>query len=50
MVAKAKELGIEHVYIEVPGGSHGGVVPPNLAGLFDFFDAHKKATRTTSQH
>jgi predicted esterase len=50
MVAKAKELGIEVTYIEVPGGSHGGVVSPNLAGMFEFFDAHRKAVRTTSQH
>jgi predicted esterase len=50
MVAKAKELGIEVTYIEVPGGTHGGVVAPNLAGMFDFFDAHKKGARTTSQH
>jgi poly(3-hydroxybutyrate) depolymerase len=42
MVAKMKELGIEHKYIEVPGGSHGGVVAPNLPAVFDFFDAHKK--------
>jgi poly(3-hydroxybutyrate) depolymerase len=50
MVAKAKELGIAVTYIEVPGGTHGGVVAPNLAGMFDFFDAHKKGARTTSQH
>ena len=50
MVAKAKELGIAVTYIEVPGGTHGGVVAPNLAGMFDFFDAHRKAARTTSQH
>jgi len=49
MVAKAKELGIEVTYIEVPGGSHGGVVAPNLAGMFDFFEAHSKRTHTT-QH
>jgi poly(3-hydroxybutyrate) depolymerase len=42
MVAKMKELGIEHKYIEVPGGTHGGVVAPNLPAVFDFFDAHKK--------
>ena len=49
MVAKAKELGIEVKYTEVPGGTHGGVVAPNLAGMFDFFDAHRKGARTTSQ-
>ena len=49
MVAKAKELGIDVKYIEVPGGTHGGVVGPNLAGMFEFFDAHKKAAKSTSQ-
>jgi len=48
MVAKMKELGIEVKYIEVPGGSHGGVVAPNLAAIFDFFDAHRKGANTTS--
>jgi poly(3-hydroxybutyrate) depolymerase len=42
MVAELKKLGVEHQYLEVPGGSHGGVVAPNLQGLFDFFDKHKK--------
>jgi len=49
MVAKLKELGTEVKYIEVPGGSHSGVVAPNLANIFEFFDAHKKAAKTTSQ-
>jgi predicted esterase len=49
MVAKAKELGIEVKYIEVPGGTHGGVVAPNLPGLFEFFNTHKRAARSTSQ-
>jgi predicted esterase len=49
MVAKAKELGIEVTYIEVPGGTHGGIVAPNLAGMFEFFDAHKRAAKSTSQ-
>lgn len=45
MVEKMKELGIEHKYIEVPGGSHGDVVAPNIPAVFDFFDAHKRGTR-----
>jgi predicted peptidase len=49
MVAKMKELGVEVKYIEVPGGSHGGVVAPNLGAILDFFDAHKKPARSTSQ-
>src|SRR2546428_220502 len=49
MVEKMKELGVEVKYIEVPGGSHGGVAGPNIGAILDFFDAHKKATRSTSQ-
>jgi poly(3-hydroxybutyrate) depolymerase len=49
MVEKMKELGAEVKYIEVAGGSHGSVVGPNIGAILDFFDAHKKAARTTSQ-
>lgn len=42
MVAKLKEMGTAHKYIEVPGGSHSGVVAPNLAAIFEFFNAHRK--------
>ncbi|HEX4348168.1 MAG TPA: PHB depolymerase family esterase [Vicinamibacterales bacterium] len=49
MVAKLKELGTEFKYIEVPGGSHGGVPAPNFAAIFDFFDAHQKARASTTQ-
>ena len=42
MVAELKRLGIEHQYLEVPGGTHGNIVAPNLKGMFDFFDAHPK--------
>ena len=49
MVEKMKELGVEVKYIEVPGGSHGSVVGPNIGAILDFFDAHRKAARTTSQ-
>ena len=49
MVARAKELGIDVKYIEVPGGSHGGVVAPNLGAMFEFFNAHKRGARSTSQ-
>jgi poly(3-hydroxybutyrate) depolymerase len=49
MVAKLKELGTEHRYIEVPGGLHSDVVAPNLAAIVEFFNAHRKAGRTSSQ-
>jgi poly(3-hydroxybutyrate) depolymerase len=49
MVAKLKELGVEHKYIEVPGGLHSDVVAPNIAAIIDFFDAHRKASKPTSQ-
>jgi poly(3-hydroxybutyrate) depolymerase len=49
MVAKLKELGTEVKYIEVPGGLHSDVVAPNIAAAIDFFDAHKKTVKSTSQ-
>jgi poly(3-hydroxybutyrate) depolymerase len=49
MVAKLRELGTEVKYIEVPGGLHSDVVAPNVAAVIDFFDAHKKTVKSTSQ-
>jgi poly(3-hydroxybutyrate) depolymerase len=49
MVAKLKELGTEFKYVEVPGGLHSDVVAPNIAAAIDFFDAHRKTAKTTSQ-
>jgi poly(3-hydroxybutyrate) depolymerase len=49
MVAKLKELGTEFNYIEVPGGVHSDVVAPNLAAVVEFFDAHRKTMKSTSQ-
>jgi poly(3-hydroxybutyrate) depolymerase len=49
MVAKLKQLGVDFKYIEVPGGLHGDVVAPNIAAVIDFFDAHKKTAKSTSQ-
>jgi poly(3-hydroxybutyrate) depolymerase len=49
MIAKLKELGTEFKYIEVPGGLHSDVVAPNLAAVIDFFDAHRKAVKSSSQ-
>jgi hypothetical protein len=47
-VAKLKEMGTEFKYIEVPGGLHGDVVAPNVAAIVEFFDAHRKAVKSTS--
>jgi poly(3-hydroxybutyrate) depolymerase len=44
MVEKMKELGVDVKYIEVPGGTHGSVVGPNIGAVLDFFDAHRKAS------
>jgi dipeptidyl aminopeptidase/acylaminoacyl peptidase len=49
MVAKLKELGTEFKYVEVPGGLRSDVVAPNLAAIIDFFDAHRKPAKATSQ-
>ncbi len=49
MVAKLKEMGTEVKYIEVPGGLHSDVVAPNMAAIVEFFDAHKKTVKATSQ-
>lgn len=42
MVAALKAVNTELVYIEVPGGNHSSVVVPNLAGMIQFFNTHKK--------
>jgi predicted peptidase len=42
MVAEMKRLGVEVQYIEVPGGDHNNVVPPNLEAVVSFFDTHRK--------
>jgi dienelactone hydrolase len=47
MVAAMKKLGVDVKYIEVPGGSHTDVPGPNMAAIFDFFDAHRKDAGST---
>ena len=42
MVAAMRALNVDVKYVEVPGGNHGNMVEPNLPGMFDFFDTHKK--------
>lgn len=48
MVAEMKKLGVEVKYLEVPGGNHINVAGPNMAAIFDFFDAHRKAPGTAA--
>ena len=49
MVEAMKKLGVDHVYIEVPGGNHLDMVVPNLPKVFDFFDAKRKVGSPTTQ-
>ncbi len=42
MVAEMQKLGVDHKYIEIPGGNHNDIVVPNLAAMFDFFDLKKR--------
>lgn len=47
-VARMAELGMQHVYIEVPGGDHSLFVsqnPENLSKVFSFFDIVRKEMR-----
>jgi poly(3-hydroxybutyrate) depolymerase len=44
-VAKMGELGMEHRYIEIPGGDHTAIItrtPENVRAIFDFFDQARK--------
>jgi predicted peptidase len=40
--AKLRELGMEHVYIEVPGGSHASAGRENIARVFEFLSQHQR--------
>ena len=43
--AKMKELGMNHSYVEIPGGDHTGIIarnPDNMRKIFDFFDQARK--------
>jgi hypothetical protein len=44
-VERMKSLGINHIYIEVAGGDHMGVVtssPDTMRRMFDFFDRSRR--------
>lgn len=43
-VAKMKELGMEHKYIEDPEGGHVKIAFEKMPDLFDFFNKHRKKT------
>ena len=45
LVATMRRLGMNVRYIEVPGGTHGGVVGPNAGAMFDFFDSARRGKR-----
>jgi predicted peptidase len=49
MVAEMKKLGVDYVYVEVPGGNHTEIAVPNLAAMFEFFNAKRKAVSTSHQ-
>ena len=37
-----KELGVNHVYIEQPGITHGPVITSSQKEIYDFFGKHVK--------
>jgi poly(3-hydroxybutyrate) depolymerase len=44
-VAKMRELGMRHTYVEIPGGDHTRIIardPANMAKIFDFFDGARR--------
>ena len=49
-VARMRELGMQHVYVEVPGGDHSRFVsqnPETLSKVFSFFDITNKRVRSS---
>jgi predicted esterase len=42
MVSEMKRLGVEHRYVEVPGGDHYNVLEPYVGAAFEFFDKHRR--------
>ncbi len=49
MVAEMKKLGVEHVYIEVPGGNHTDIAVPNFGAMFEFFATKRKVAAPTQR-
>ncbi len=48
-VAKMKELGMTHKYIEVKDGGHVKVAFENIPKIFEFFNQHKKQAEGNTQ-
>ena len=42
MVDAMKANGVDHVYIEVPGGNHSNVVEPHFDAMMKFFETRRK--------
>ena len=42
MVDALREQDAEVTFIKVAGGGHSDIAPPNMARMFDFFDAHRQ--------
>jgi poly(3-hydroxybutyrate) depolymerase len=49
MVEEMKKLGVDHVYVEVPGGNHTDIAVPNFPAMFEFFNGRRKAAPATRQ-
>jgi predicted peptidase len=43
MVEALRKLEAEVTYIEVPGGGHSDIAPPNMAQIFEFFNTHRRS-------
>jgi predicted esterase len=44
-VDEMKELGMTHLYVEIPGGDHTAIIaraPENMRRIFDFFDQARR--------
>ena len=48
-VEAMKKLGIDHQYVEVPGGDHSNVVAPKIPAMFEFFNKHRKGAPSGRQ-
>jgi predicted peptidase len=44
-IAAMTERKMDYKYDEIPGGDHGSVIATGMADIFDFFNAHTKATK-----